>query len=183
MTVRDVDELQDKGVQGWWQPERRFVDAQCDTVLVVQDVVGGQAAGSGGSLAVEQDHQAGDTVLGLEGVVIEELAGDLPSFVGIERAVGDPMGPGGDADPEGELAADGPGDERTGGVRALGGFRGEPEVDVFLSAGRQLSPGFLSQAKNSTALEICTCVMSAVDAVIVFPRARRRMRATRSQRA
>ncbi|WP_164495615.1 hypothetical protein [Streptomyces sp. ADI95-17] len=61
----DVDELEDQGVQGRRQPQWDLVELQGDALVVLDDVCGGQSAGSGGGLAIEQDHQPGDAVFRL----------------------------------------------------------------------------------------------------------------------
>ncbi|MFF3432411.1 hypothetical protein [Streptomyces sp. NPDC002602] len=87
----EVDELEDQAVHGRLDLRREFVEAECDAVLVVDDVVDGQAAGPRWELAVEQDHQPGDAVSGLDGVVVQEPSGGSPAFVGVEWAVVGPL--------------------------------------------------------------------------------------------
>ncbi|MFD7541945.1 hypothetical protein [Streptomyces sp. NPDC059819] len=88
MLVRDLDQLENELVQGRRQSQRGFVQAESDALLVVKDVRSGQAAVAGGALPIEQDHQSGDPVLGLEGVVGERLTGECPAFVGVEPVRG-----------------------------------------------------------------------------------------------
>jgi hypothetical protein len=56
-------------------------------VVADLDVVEGQAADRGGLLGVEQDKQASDAVLGIEGVVVQQVAGSGPSTRGISDAL------------------------------------------------------------------------------------------------
>lgn len=135
--VGDVDELEDQAVERWWQPQGSPVEAEGDAVRVVDDMCRGESAGPRGVLATEQDHQPGDAVPGLDGVIVQESPGGRPAFVGVERAVKDPPRSGRDTDPGGELAADCPSNERSRVIGALMVLRGEPEVDDGLSAGRQ----------------------------------------------
>ena len=52
------------------------------------DVVEGEAADRGGPLGVEQHEQAGDAVLGFEGVVVQQPAGLFPAGLGVDDAGG-----------------------------------------------------------------------------------------------
>jgi hypothetical protein len=83
----EVDELEDQAVHGRLELQRDLVEAEGDAVLVVDDAVDGQAAGPRRELAIEQDHQPGDAVPGLDGVVVQEPPSGRPALVGVERAV------------------------------------------------------------------------------------------------
>jgi hypothetical protein len=68
------------GKQDWF-------GAEADVYLVGGlEVVGGQAADVGSALGVEQDQQSGNSVLGLDGVVVQQPAGLFPPGFGVDDA-------------------------------------------------------------------------------------------------
>ncbi|MEU1212525.1 hypothetical protein ABZ424_08730 [Streptomyces sp. NPDC005790] len=77
-----------------------------------------------------------ETVFGLEGVVVQEPACDVPAVLVIEWLSGAVPADGGDVD-GGELDGAGPADEVPGCLAVGGGVVGEPQVEVGLSAGLQ----------------------------------------------
>jgi hypothetical protein len=111
------------------EPEGYFVTAGLD-------VTEGQAADGGGLLGVEQDEQSGDPVLGLDGVVVQQLPGLCPASFGVDDA-GGPCPPGGREVQAGQLLVLGPADEVAGGAALAGARTGQPLVKVGLRAGGQ----------------------------------------------
>ena len=105
-------------------------------LLVGVNMVEGQAADRGGPLGVEENEQAGDAVLGFDGVVVQQAAGVVPSGLGVDDAAR-PVPPGGGEIEAGQLLAPGPADE-VPGLAAMGGvIAGQPGVEVALPGGGQ----------------------------------------------
>ncbi len=103
------------------------------------DVAESEAADGGGLLGVEQDEQPGDPVLGLEGVVMQQVPGLRPASFGIDDA-GGARPPGGGKVQAGQLLVAGPADEVPGRAALAGARRGRPLVEVALRAGGQREP-------------------------------------------
>jgi len=70
------------GDVGYQKHEGFAAQTQPHFVVAALDVVEGEAADRGRPLGVEQHEQAGDTVLGLEGVVVQQPAGLFPPCLG-----------------------------------------------------------------------------------------------------
>jgi hypothetical protein len=94
----------------------------------------GQAADHGGPLGVEEDEQAGQAVLGLEAVVVEQPAGLLPAGLGVDHP-GRAAPPGCREVQRGEPVPACPADEvpRVGAVAGLG--VAQPRIEVALPRG------------------------------------------------
>ena len=84
MPSAGCDEYEHKSGERLGQKE--WFAAQADPYVLVAglDVIESQAAEGGGSLGVEENEQPGDTVFRLEGIVVEEPAGLLPSGLGVD---------------------------------------------------------------------------------------------------
>ncbi len=93
-----------------------------------------EAADRGGSLGIEEKEQAGDSVLGLDGVVVEQAAGVAPPGLGVDDA-GRAVPPGGGEVEAGQLLPPCPADE-VPGLAAVGRVvAGQPGVEVALPGG------------------------------------------------
>jgi len=78
MTTAGGDDLEDKRGQGLGEHDGFAAQTQPHFIVAALDVIEGEAADRGRPLGVEQHEQASDTVLGLEGVVLEQPAGLFP---------------------------------------------------------------------------------------------------------
>ena len=130
-------ELEDEGVEWLGQHDGLAAEPEPHVLLVGVNMVQGEAADRGGSLGVEENEQAGDAVLGFDGVVVEQAAGVAPSGLGVDDA-GRPVPPGGGEVEAGQFLAPGPADE-VPGLAVMGGVvAGQPGVEVALPGGGQL---------------------------------------------
>jgi hypothetical protein len=100
------------------------------------DVLGGQPVDRRRPLGIEEKKQPGEAVFGLEGVVVQEPACDVPAMFVVEWLSGAVPADGGDVD-RGELVGVGPADEVPGRLAAGGIVVGEPPVEVGLPTGFQ----------------------------------------------
>ncbi|MFI0501993.1 hypothetical protein ACH3WN_03900 [Streptomyces albogriseolus] len=100
------------------------------------DVLGGRPVDCRRALGMEEQKQPGEAVFGLEGVVVQESACDVPALLGVEWLGGAVPADGGDVD-GGELVGAGPADEVPGRMAVGGGVVGEPAVEVGLPAALQ----------------------------------------------
>ena len=67
-----------------------------DPVVAGVNLIGGHAADRGDALGVEEDEQPGEAVLGLDRVIVQEPAGDVPPVLAVEDGCGSgPAGGGG----------------------------------------------------------------------------------------
>jgi hypothetical protein len=80
-------QVADEVGKGCGEHDRFAAQPDAGVVVADLDVVEGQAADRGGLLGVEQDKQASDAVLGIEGVVVQQVAGSGPSTRGISDAL------------------------------------------------------------------------------------------------
>jgi hypothetical protein len=129
-------ELKDQGVEWPGQDDGLAAEPEPHVLLAGVNMVQGQAADRGGPLGVEENEQAGDTVLGFDGVVVQQAAGVVPSGLGVDDAAR-PVPSGGGEIEAGQLLAPGP----AGGVPGLAVMSdviaGQPGVEVALPGGAQ----------------------------------------------
>ena len=67
-------ELEEECAEWLWQDNGLAAEPELHVLLAGVNMVEGQAADRGGPLGVEENEQAGDTVLGFEGVVVQQAA-------------------------------------------------------------------------------------------------------------
>jgi hypothetical protein len=73
------DQVAGEGGQGPGRHDGDGPEAELDRVVACVDVVDDESADRRGSLGVEQDQQSGDAVVGVEGVVVQQLFGLVPA--------------------------------------------------------------------------------------------------------
>ncbi|MFI2184740.1 hypothetical protein [Streptomyces sioyaensis] len=100
------------------------------------DVLGGQPVDRRWALGVEEEKRPGEAVFRLEGVVVQELACDVPAVFVVEWLRGAVPADGGDVD-GGELVGASPADEVPGRLAVGGGVIGEPPVEIGLPTSLQ----------------------------------------------
>jgi hypothetical protein len=83
-----VHELQNKTGEGFGQFDGLVAEEQPNCLVVGGDVVDGESPDGCGPLGVEQNEQAGDPVLRLERVVVQEPAGLFPAGFGVDGLLG-----------------------------------------------------------------------------------------------
>jgi hypothetical protein len=85
-----------RGERGDWlgQVDGHAAEAEADAVVAGLDLAGGHLADRGRAVGVEQDEQAGEAVLGLEGAVMQEPARGVPAVLVIDQ-LGGPVPSGG----------------------------------------------------------------------------------------
>jgi hypothetical protein len=79
-----LSELENEAVQRCGQLQRDPLEFDRDALVVLDHMVGDQVADGGGLLGVKQHHQPSDPVFEVDGVVVQQAAGDGPPFIGIE---------------------------------------------------------------------------------------------------
>lgn len=87
-------------------------------------------------MGIEEEKQAGQSVFGFEGVVVQESASGVPSVLVVQRLGRAAPAVGGGVD-AGQLVGAGPADEVARGPAVGGRVVTEPAVEVALSAGGQ----------------------------------------------
>lgn len=75
-----VYEVADEVVQRWWKTDRVVAEAQMGAVGVGMDPVDGEHRDAADGLGVEQHEKPGDPVDGVEGVVVEQSANEVPTL-------------------------------------------------------------------------------------------------------
>ena len=75
-----------RAASGFGQDDGFAAEAEPTCLPSVVDVVEGESADRGGPLGVEQDEQAGDAVVGVERVVVQQPAGLLPAGLVVDDA-------------------------------------------------------------------------------------------------
>jgi len=136
--------------RGEWFVNLQRVGAQAKPHLVVvaDDVIGGEGDDPGQGLGVEHDQRAGDPVGGVEGVVVDEASGEVPTVFGVDRWGGLALAGAGKVQVGGQVAvAMCPGEEGAPGP-ADGSRAGEPAVEVVLAAVTQVSARVLEASEE-----------------------------------
>jgi hypothetical protein len=122
-----------EGGQRFREHDRFAAQSQPHIAVTGVDVIEGEAADRGRPLGVKQHEQPGDSVVGFEGVVVQQSAGLVPAGFGVDDAGG--AGPFGCGEVQaGQFLLFGPADEAAG-LTAVGGLRvGKPRVEIWLPA-------------------------------------------------
>jgi hypothetical protein len=97
MAASGGDQVAGEGCQGFGQFDGDGPEPECDRVVGGVDVVEVQSADGRGALGVEQEQQPGDTVVGVEGVVVQQPFGLLPALFMVQWTGG--AGPSGGGEP------------------------------------------------------------------------------------
>src|SRR5260370_415460 len=80
------DELEEECAEWLGQHDGLAAEPEPPVLLAGVDMIEGQAADRRGPVGVEEKEQAGDAVLGLERVVVEQAAGVVPSGLRVDDA-------------------------------------------------------------------------------------------------
>ena len=78
MSAAGGGELEEECAEWLRQDDGFAAEPELHVLLAGVNMVEGQAADRGGPLGVEENEQAGDAVLGFEGVVVQQAAGVVP---------------------------------------------------------------------------------------------------------
>lgn len=125
------DQLLDEGGEWFGEHDGFAAESQVYLVAAGVDVIEGESADCGGLLGVEQDKQASDSIVGFEGVVVQQPAGVLPSGFSVEGA-GRAVPSGGGEIQADQLLALGPADEVSRGATLGEARTGYPAIEVAL---------------------------------------------------
>jgi len=101
----------------------------------------GHAAERRHALGVEEDEEPGEAVFGLERVIVQETACDVPPVLAVEDGRGAGPAGGGGKVAGGEAGGVRPADEPAGFFPVDGLAAGEPAVEVGLLAGAHCEAG------------------------------------------
>jgi hypothetical protein len=121
---------------GLGQSDGCLTEAKTDFVGVGLDVLDGHPADRRRRLGIEEKQQSGEAVFGLEVVIVQKAACDVPAVLLVQWLSGSAPADGRDAD-GGELVVVGPADEVACLLPAGGRLVGQPAVEVGLSTGAQ----------------------------------------------